>query len=76
MVLYEIVIVHNIAFIVFIVRLGLALQCRNESQYCDDTMLTIEGYYWGNENFRVFEMKTTDIMLYRYHINIWGYELQ
>ena len=43
MVLYEIGIVHNIVFIVVIVLLGMALQCHNESQYCDDTMLTIEG---------------------------------
>ena len=26
----------------------------------------------GNENFCVFEMKTMDIMLYRYDLNIWG----
>ena len=30
----------------------------------------------GNENFCVFEMKTMDIMLYIYNINIGGHELQ
>ena len=41
-------------------------------QYCDDTMLQLRG----NENFCVFEMKTMDIMLCIYDINIWGHELQ
>ena len=37
-------------------------------QYCDDTMLQLRG----NVNFCVFEMKTMDIMLHRYHINTGG----